>query len=554
MKTVRLYGRRIYLSASLAVLTGISLFGVSAETPPDPAEVAPASFPQAPPGAKIADEGWFAPITPGIEKPVLPDKVTKAVVITIREAIASKTFRAIKRKIIRSRTAGAELIIFDMDTWGGGVIPALDIARLIKTELDDVYTICYVRTRGVSAGALIALSCDEIVMTPSGKLGDSAPISMGEKLEGIKREKMETVLRTEFAESAERNGYPVALAESMVTISREVWLVRNIKTRELRYVLRKDYSGRVSATPGTTTAPSNPKADWEVLRTVVQNTELLTLTPKEALQYGFVSTLIKAPREDPLSGVLARFNVTDPPLVLEDNWSEELVGFLASAPVMGFLFFAAIVCAYIEMHTPGFGVAGTAALICLSVIFGSRFLIGMAAWWEIALFAVGLILLAVEVFITPGFGVLGISGVICCVAALLAMIVPNAPDKLPIPDSPLTWSLFKSGATAMLLGFLGACAATLLLARFLPKIPIASRLILATPKIEPSSPADAGAAIRQIGIGEVGLVEGPCRPVGKVRFGDTLADAIAEGGFLEAGEHVTVVKIEGNRVIVTPVA
>ena len=99
------------------------------------------------------------------------------------------------------------MVIIDMDTWGGEVIAALDISRLIMTELSQAYVVCYVRTRGVSAGALIALACNEIIMTPDvGKLGDCAPILMGAKLEGTEREKTETVLREEFAESAKRGG------------------------------------------------------------------------------------------------------------------------------------------------------------------------------------------------------------------------------------------------------------------------------------------------------------------------------------------------------------
>lgn len=505
----------------------------------------------APPDARITPEGWFAHPKTLVAKPKLPKTIVKAFVIPIREQIGGKTFEAIQRKALRCRASGAELIIFDMDTWGGAVSPALDIARLLKTELDDIYTVCYVRTRGISAGALIALACDEIVMTPTGKLGDAAPITLGAKLEGIEREKAETVLRKEFAESAQRNGYPVALAESMVSISREVWLVRNKNSRELRYVLRKDFAGKVDIPPGVSTAPSNPKGQWEVLRILVTNRELLTLTPNEAKEYGFVGHLIKAPRNNELSGVMKHFNVTAEPTILRDNWSERLVGFLSSTPVMGFLFFAAILCAYIEMNTPGFGVAGTIAVVCFAIIFGSRFLVGMAAWWEIALFAIGLLLVAIEVFITPGFGIMGIAGVLCCVVAMLAIIVPNAPGKLPIPQTPLDWSIFANGLLALMIGFLMACAGGVVMARFLPKVPAAGRLILQPPVVEPTSPAAEAAAIHSVHVGDTGTVEGPCRPVGQVRFGEILADAIADGGFLSTGTTVKAVKIEGNRVVVT---
>jgi len=512
----------------------------------------PTSLPATAPG-EDKPEGWFADTKTDLTKPPLPEQVAQAFVIPIREPISSKTYKAIERKVLRCHKSKPDLVIFDMDTWGGAAIAALDIARLLKTDLNETYTVCYIRTRAVSAGALIAIACDEIVMTPTGKLGDAAPVSPLGKIEGIEREKSETLLRKEFAESAERNGYPIALAESMVSITREVWLVRNIDTRELRYVLRKDFSGKVRIPAGVSTAPANPTGKWELLRVIVTDKELLTLTPREGKEYGFVSEIIEAPRGDELAGVRKRFNIATDPVVLGDTWSERMVEFLTSPPVMSFLFFVALLCAYVEMHTPGFGVAGGIAIACFALIFGSGFLVGLAAWWEIALFVIGLVLIAVEIFITPGFGVLGITGALCCLVGLLAMLIPNAPGKWPIPESDIDWRIFINGLVALGVGFLMACAAAVLLARYLPKVPVASRLILDLPDVSGSAPATEHAPIRRITIGSTGTVEHPLRPVGQVRIGHELVDAVAEGAFIPAGTRVKVTKVEGNRVVVTPV-
>ena len=514
----------------------------------------PSTAPTSSPATAPADEepeGWFADTKADLKKPPLPEKITQAFVIPIREPITAKTFKAVKRKVHRCHKSKPDLIIFEMDTWGGRAIAALDIARLLKTDLNEIYTVCYVRTRAVSAGALIALACDEIVMTPTGKLGDAAPVSPIGKIEGVEREKSETLLRKEFAESAERNGYPVPLAESMVSITREVWVVRNIDTRELRYVLRRDFSGKVRIPPGVSTAPTNPTGKWELLRVIVTDKELLTLTSREAQEYGFVSEIVEAPRGDELAGVRKHFDLTVDPIVLGDTWSERMVEFLTSPPIISFLFFAGLLCAYVEMHTPGFGVAGGIAIACFAVIFGSGFLVGLAAWWEIALFVIGLALIAVEIFITPGFGILGITGAICCLGALLAMLIPNAPGKWPIPQTDIDWSIFINGLVALGVGFLMACAAAVLIGKYLPKVPVASRLILDLPDVSDSYPATRHAPIRRIAVGSTGTVEHPLRPVGQVRIGQELVDAVAEGEFIPAGTKVKVIKIEGNRVMVT---
>ena len=451
------------------------------------------------------DEGWFAVPAVRDDKPARPVNAERTFVIPIREQITPKTFQALRRKGNASLEQNAELIIFDMDTFGGQVIAALDIARYIKTDLNDVYTVCYVHTRAISAGALIALACDEIVMTPVGKIGDCAPIVAMAKLEGVEREKGESPLRVEFVESAERNGYPPALAESMVTITREVWLVRNKATRELRYVLRKDFSGKVSAPAGITSAPADPDAEWELLRVEVNGSELLTMTTAKAKEYGFVSEIVDAPTGAPLSELQRHLGLEAPAVVMVDNWSEKLVHFLTSAPVVSFLVFVALLCAYVEMHTPGFGVAGGVAIAFFALLFGSHYLVGMATWWEIALFFIGIVLLAAEIFVTPGFGVLGIAGILCCIVGLTGMIIENAPNELPVPQTETDWSILYTGIKAILIGFLMAVFAAVLLAKYLPDIPIANRLFLAAPNIEPVAPASEQSAIARIRAGALGL-------------------------------------------------
>jgi len=507
-----------------------------------------ATQPASRPGGDEMPEGWFAPPKPAAGRPPLPKGASKVFVIPVREMIRGKTYDAIRRKVIRCRAGGAELIVLDMDTWGGEVSAALDITRLLKVDLDDIHTVCYVRTRAVSAGAMIAMACDQIVMNPSGKFGDCAPVSFGGQLEGVEREKIESVLRKEFAESAERNGYNVALAESMVSASREVWLVRNKATKELRYVRAMDYRGRVEIPPGVSSVPSNPQAPWELHRVIVPAGEILTLTPREALEYGFASDIVKAPREEPYGALMKHLNVRGQPVVLVDNWSEDLVDFLTQPAVAGFLFFVALLCAYVEMHTPGFGAAGSLAILCFAILFGSRFLVGLANWWEIALFVLGLLLLAVEIFVTPGFGIMGIAGLLCCTAAMLAMLVANAPDKLPIPKTELDWGLFTNGVLALGVGFVAAIFGAGILARFLPKAPFAGRLIL-TPSQVMASAEPAQQA--PVAVGETGVVEGTCRPAGLARFGEKLLHVVSEGAFIPRGKRVRVVKVRGNHIVVT---
>ena len=376
---------------------------------------------------------------------------------------------------------------------------------------------------------------------------------VGGQLTGIEREKIETVVRTEFDESAELNGYNSALAEAMVTAGREVWLVRNKETRELRYVLSRDFRGQVEIPPGLASAPSNPKGKWELLKVVDAEGELLTMDPSRAVEYGFASAIIKPGLTDPFGPLMERYNVTVPPTVMSDNWSETLVGFLTSVEVTAILLFVGLLCVYVEMHTPGFGVAAVGAIVCFAILFGSRYLVGMAAWWEIAMFVVGFVLIILEIFVIPGFGVAGILGIIFCVVSLLAMLVANAPDKLPIPETDLDWAAFARGVLALGLAVVASIVVGAFIARWLPKVPVAGRLVLAAPAAPSTLPVGAESPLVAINSGDVGVVAAICRPAGLVRFGDNLVDAVADGAFIPVGTTVKVIKIEGNRIVVQPV-
>jgi membrane-bound serine protease (ClpP class) len=539
----------VLLLCAAGSLTGALARGAATQPAATAPTTQPATHPASTqPGAKTTDEGWFAPAIRQRKLPPLPKTLTRAVVIPVREEITEKTYDAIRRKLVRCQASGAQLIVLDMDTWGGDLFVGLDIARLLKTDAEGTRVVCYVRTRAISAGSMIALACDEIVMAPVGMLGDCGVVMTIP--EGVKLvmppDKQETVVRAEMRESAKMHGYSVALTESMADDDLEVWLVRDKNTRELRHV------GKVTIPPGLSEIESNPKADWEMLRIVVPKGKLLTMTSSQALEFGFASAIVDSPRKDPLADLARHYNVAGEFEVLQDSWSEALVEFLTSGPITALLLFGALLCGYIEMHTPGFGLFGTLALIFFGLMVGSRYLTGLAQWWEIAVFILGLALLAVELFITPGFGVMGTLGIIFCLVGLVAFIVPNAPNKLPLPSSELAWSVFQTGAAALGIGLLASVAAMMMLARFLPKVPVANWVIL---KLAPaasaatSNPALAG--MLAIGPGRMGVVTAICRPAGQVRFGEDIVDAVTEGEYIPAGTQVKVIRNESNRVVVT---
>ena len=515
----------------------------------------PATRPAAPAGARITDDGWFAPRKPKKPPPPLPEKVTKTFIIPIQGPIGLATYESVKRRVVRCQRKGAELVILDMNTPGGRVDVMEGIVNLLVDELAAVRRVAYVNPNAYSAGAIISLACHEIVMAERAVIGDAMPIIFGPKglvpLPDKERAKMESPLIALAIDLAEENGHNVALCEGMVTVSIEVWLIRNRKTGQMRVVDADSANWR----PNVLNAPRrkkddiipSPDAEWEFVKLADRSkNQLVTMKTRLAMRFGFVDHQFET-----MNDLLKHYNVTEPPIVLKDTWSEVLVGWLTSMAVAGVLMSVGMICIFIEIRTPGLGLPGLIALICFATFFGAQYLVGLAVWWEIAVFAIGVILIALEVFVIPGFGVAGISGIACCLIGLLAMFVGNPPTDLPIPRSPLSWETFSNGVFTLACAFVVAAVAGALLARYLPKIPFVNRLCLAAATVAvPQAPVTEDAPVRTVRVGDRGVVASMCRPIGKVRIGQNLMDAASEGEPIEPGTPVRVLRLDSNRLVV----
>jgi len=553
-------------SVLFAALAAASVFSAEPRGPATaPAASRPASAPE---GARITDDGWFAPRRPKSPHPPVPDEVTRAFIIPIHDEITLGTLESIKRRVIKCRVGKAQLVIFDMDTPGGRSDAMNGIIDLLMDGLRDVRRVAYVNPDAYSAGAMISLACHEIVMAKRAVIGDAMPILIGPgglmPVPEAERAKLESPGLAQVRSLAEENGYDRATCEGMITVKIEVWLIRNRQTRELRIVDAdtKHWRRRVVGAPGIVgsiasdplkavgkgeaprTAPAD--AEWEFVDVVDKADKLLTLHTTEAVRFGLADNVFAT-----MDDLLAHYNVTAPPTVLVDSWSEKFVGWITDPIIAGLLLAAGSVALFVEIRTPGLGVPGIIALICFTLRFGGQYMAGLATWWEIVIFMIGVVLIVLEIFVIPGFGVAGISGIICCVFGLVAMVIDNPPTEWPVPRGEMGWNMFSTGIFAIVCAFIAAVVLSVVLARYLRNIPYMNRLCLAmAPVVEPQAPVMEDSPIRRIKVGDRGVVESMCRPVGKVRFGDDLIDAVSEGEPIDAGTPVRVLAMDSNRPVV----
>lgn len=454
----------------------------------------------------------------------------KVSIIPLEGMIDGGILSSLKRRVEIAKENDSNLIIFEIDTYGGQLEPAFEMSEYIS-GIANTKTIAFIPTKAISAGSLIAISCNEIYMAPQAELGDCEPIvpssEGGYKTVG---EKIQTVLRTKFRKFAEKNGYPVLLAEAMVTKEIEVYHIATEDNPDGFYISGRDLKEM----------NENEKNKIISRKLIIEEGKLLTMHAKEAYDYKFAKGII-GNRKDLLNQLNIDVDSTD---LLETNWSEEMVRFLGKiSPVLLGIGLAAL---WMEFKSPGFGLPGITGIICLAIVFLSKHLVGLAETPEIIIFFAGIVLIAVEILLIPGFGIAGIPGIILIfIGAILSF------QDFTIPKTPYDTELFIKNIFAVMCSLLGSGIFIFLLFKFMPSIPVFNRLVLTSSESSQSGfvipPQPAGD--RDL-TGMRGKAITALHPTGKIEVNNNTLDVVTEGEYIEKGRVVEIIEVRGNRIVV----
>lgn len=473
---------------------------------------------------------------------ILPDKAL--VVIPIQGDIEPAMTAFVRRNVSKALEDGADLLIFDIDTFGGRVDSALQISSFIGS-VQDAETIAFIRSgpegMGVSwsAGALIAMSCSAIYMAPGTSIGAAAPVILSPdgKSEAA-GEKAVSAVRAQMAALAEKNGYPVEIALAMVDWDMELYEVED--GGAFRLMSASEIESREKSAPGTVVKG----------KLVSAKGKLLSLTAGEAERYG----LSKGTAAD-FAALGKILDAGGPVIEMKKGLADAIVSFLTSGPVQGILILIGLVALFMEISSPGFGIPGTVAVICFLAIFGGNSLLGTVGSLELILFLAGVGLFAVEIFVLPGFGITGISGLV-----LIGLSLILSMQDFIIPDVPWKWDLFYRNLLIVASGLIAGLAGVGVLILTAPKLRMFDRLTLKTfirgTAGGPETSGKEEEAFEEVPAsmaGKRGLAVSILRPSGKAEFGGVVYSVEAEGEFVAQGTRVEVVRVRGNRIIVKPV-
>jgi len=472
-------------------------------------------------------------------------------VIPLREDVDRYLGVFVGRSLEIAKRAEAELVIFEIDTFGGRVDTALEIASRIGAA-SWTRTVGYVPAdsggRGVSwsAGAMMAFSNSELWMAPGTSMGAAAPVY--QTTEGVQaaEEKTVSAVRGQMAALAEKNGYPLEVALAMVDA--DVVLKEIIVEGELSLATATDID-----------VMERQGLDFEIGRTVSDEGKLLTLTAGEMERYGVTSGTVST-REELIESY--GFNPQDT-VVLEKSRADSIITFLTSALTTSLLLIIGLVALYLEVTSPGFGVPGTIALICFAVVFSASGLMGNLGPMEILMFLAGVVLLLLEIFIIPGFGIAGISGIVLILGSLTLSL-----QDFYWPEFDWQWDVAKRNLAVVAIGIFGGVLLIAVLIAILPRASLLDRLVLHGPgepgyaghrkrrrkrgaHVSPeTSQEDAIASGSSVKTGDRGRTLTSLRPVGKVRFGNQTFVVETEGEYCDKGIEVVVLRFDGVKIVV----
>lgn len=421
-----------------------------------------------------------------IDAPAGSEVVVVAIDRTVELGLAAFVRRAIEDN------PDAAAIVLEVNTLGGRVDAAIQIRDAILEAKPR--TVAFIHPRAISAGALISLACDNVLMSEGATIGAATPIQAGGGQAEAVGEKMVSYMRAEMRATAEANGRRGDIAEAMV--DREV-----------------------------------------VIDGIVEAGKLLTLDTDQAIKLGIADG-----RSDDLEAVLEALTLEAPAVVTSElNWGEEIARWLTEPTVSGLLLSIGMLGLMIAFYTRSVGAFTIAGFIALGLFFGGHAVVHLVGWEEALLFLAGVILVILEIFFVPGFGIPGVLGLICVITALVLSLI-----GMPINVSFQT-GLLADAMTRVLLSLLGAFVLALVAMRILSRTAFGRALVLEQAESGwLSAPAASDLA------GSVGEALTDLRPAGKIVIDGKRYEAASEREFVPRGARVRVIGKDGPELIVRP--
>jgi len=411
---------------------------------------------------------------------------SKVMVMDIKSEIDPRTNRYVELALAHAEKTKADIVIIEMDTYGGLVTDAKEIVDKIMDFKKPVWV--YINSDAASAGALISIACDSIYMSPGASIGAATVVDeKGEKAP----DKYQSYMRSIMRSTAEENGRDPRIAEGMVD---ESFAIEGIK----------------------------------------KEGQIITFSTSEALKHGFCEAKVESINE-----ILARNRIADFELDhFELGAADKIISIFINPFISGILILIIIGGIYFEMQSPGIGFALLAAVVALVLYLVPYYLNGLADNWEIIALFLGLGLIGVEIFVLPGFGIAGIGGIVLTVGSLiLIMVNNNVFDFEFVPANDLLFAV-----AAAFGGLLGGITVLFVAGARITDSKFFKRVALT--ETQDRQQGYTSSFLKEDLRGKRGIAQTVLRPGGKIMVDGELYDAYTRGEYIEKGQEVEVIEEE----------
>jgi len=428
----------------------------------------------------------------------------------IKENIAPAIWRQTKQAFAEADSLKADLFLIHMNTYGGTVVDADSIrTRILNSKIPVVV---FVDNNAASAGALISLACDRIYMRTGSSMGAATVVNQtGEKMP----DKYQSYMRSTMRATAESHGKDTIISGQDTTYR---WkrdpLIAEAMVDERVYI------------PG-----------------VIDSGKILTFTPAEAMKNGYCEGICEN-----VNDVLKLNKMENARMVeYKPTALEKFIGFMVNPIVSGILIMLILGGIYFEMQSPGIGFALLVAIVGAILYFSPLYLEGLAANWEILIFVVGLILIALEIFVVPGFGVTGISGITLAFSGLVLSLIKNVNFTF---DEVYANDLLVALGTVFL-GAIGGIGLAIYLSQKLFTAETGQFSHLSLKEVMSKEDGYLGVDPELLLLkGKSGVTTTTLRPSGKINIDGQTYDAMAVSGMIEKGTNIVVTKVEAAQLYV----
>ncbi|OIP85074.1 MAG: serine protease [Porphyromonadaceae bacterium CG2_30_38_12] len=429
--------------------------------------------------------------------------------IDLKKEISSTAWLHVQHGFREARDNGSELIFINMNTYGGELEYADSIRTTILNSKLPVYV--FIDNNAASAGALIAIACDKIFMRQGANIGAATVVNQrGEKLP----DKYQSYMRAIMRSTAESHGKDTIINKGDTTIRwRREPLIAEAMVDERTVV------------PG-----------------VVDSGKILTFTALEAVKNNYCEGIAESiPEVIKQKMLISNYQI----LKYKPSTWDNIKGYLMSSVLQGILIMLILGGIYFELQTPGIGFPLGLAITAAILYFAPLYMDGLAANWEILIFIIGLVLVALELFVIPGFGIAGISGITLVISGLVLSMLNNVEfDFGLVPTKSISNALLR-----VIGGMVAGILFIIYMSNKIGSLGIFKRLALEKTLSKDDGftgvSQDIAAMVHQKATAYTVL-----RPSGKVIFEGKVYDAVSLDGFTEKGTPVQVMRYENSQLYV----